>query len=94
MNNQISKLLTGALITGILAGSSAFAQENTDKKSDDASAQPMSAGKDGCQGKTAKKDKNSCKGMKGKKKSKNSCNGKDGCGEKEKAEKAAASETK
>lgn len=86
MNKQISKLMTGALITGLLAGSVALAEEGATKTADE--GQQMSAGKDGCQGKTAKKDKNSCKGhAKAKKaKGKNGCNGKDGCNEKKKAE--------
>ena len=80
MNLKAKHLLTGALITGLLSGTAALANEGANQGGDD--GQQMSAGKDGCQGKTAK-EKNSCKGhAKKKKKDKNACSGKDGCGQK------------
>lgn len=81
MNKSVKHLLTGALVTGLLSGAAALAEDQA-AQSDDASGQ-MSSGKNGCHGKSAKQ-KNSCKGQAKGKKGKNSCGGKDGCGEKDK----------
>lgn len=79
MNLKSIQILTGALITGLLSGTSALADEGANQPTGD--TQQMNAGKDGCQGKSAK-HKDSCKGQtKKKKKNKNGCGGKDGCGQ-------------
>mgnify|MGYP000923095381 CR=1 FL=1 len=75
MNQKLTGLLTAAIVTGLIAGNVARAEEPTGDKSGDAK---MAADKNSCKG---QKDKNSCKGQqtKKKKKDKNSC--KNGCGE-------------
>ena len=85
MNKKHYSILTGALITGLLAGSVAMADANQ-KDEQTGETQEMSGTKNSCSGKTT--DKNSCAGKKdkkskGKKDAKNSCGGKNGCGEKQ-----------
>lgn len=87
MNNKLSALLTGAIVTGLLASTAAKAEEaaTTQNKGDE-----MSANKSGCKGEMkadakagAKAEKtgakNECKGNK--KAHKNKCAGKGACGE-------------
>lgn len=76
MSNKLNTLLTGAIISGLLAVNTAKAEGTSTPKSND----QMSAEKNGCQNKTAP-EKNGCKqeDAKKKKKDKNSC--KNGCGE-------------
>jgi hypothetical protein len=70
MSNPFSKLLTGALVTGLLAGSMAFADD--DKAAEAAPAaddQAAHGKKDGCKGKKNKcGGKSGCGGKKEKKK--------------------------
>ncbi len=88
MKNQFSKLLTGALVTGILAGGVALAEDNathsaqqpvasSDKNGCNQKKQDEMKEKNGCKGITKKDDKNSCAA---KKQEKNACGGKNGCG--------------
>lgn len=83
MKHKSSTLLAGALITGLLAGSVAMA-DNAEQETKPGDGQQMTGTKNSCSGKTAT-DKNSCSGKKDKKAkkgAKNSCAGKNGCGEK------------
>lgn len=77
MNNKLTGLLTTAIITGLMAGSVASAEDKTTEGSDKSK---VSADKNACKGHSTM-DKNGCKGesMKKKKADKNSC--KNGCGE-------------
>lgn len=90
MNNKLSGLLMGAVITGLIAGSVAKANESTDNPSGQGD-QKMSADKNNCKGKMQDKDKNKCKGKamedQKKKKDKNACSGKNGCEGKDKTDK-------
>jgi mannitol-specific phosphotransferase system IIBC component len=76
MVNKFSALLTAAVVTGLVAVTTARAEDKAAEKHGD----QMAAEKNSCKGMKAE-DKNSCKGQKGmkKKKDKNSC--KNGCGE-------------
>lgn len=96
MNNKLSTLITTAILSGLLAHSTAGAEEagKTSDSANKAMAEKNSckgknscAGKNGCAGKNEEEDdKNSCKGKVKKKKSaaKNSC--KNGCAQKEESE--------
>ena len=83
MKKQFAQILTGTLITGLLAGASVLANEGGDSANDEAGASAGKngcSGKDSCGGKEMKGDKKDAK-KKVKKKSKDACGGKDGCGE-------------
>lgn len=72
-----NKLFAAAIVSGLLAGSAAFAAEST---ANDKPAVEKKCDKDSEHCKEAmKKDKNSCKTNELKKKDKNSCNGSNGC---------------
>lgn len=86
MKNKSSALFASAIITGLLAGSVAMA-DNAEQETQPGDKQEMSGTKNSCSGKTAG-EKNSCAGKKDKKSkakkdAKNSCGGKNGCGEKQ-----------
>ena len=88
-----SKLLTVAIISGLVAGNMALANDTEPGSS---GGDQMTAEKNGCKGMDKGETKNSCKGMEGKHKDsckgkkgkmkkkggKNSCSGPNGCGEK------------
>ena len=79
MSNKLTTLLAGAVITGLIAGSVAKA-EDTVGNSQSGQDQQVSGDKNNCKGKVKSKD--SCTGkaaMANKKKDKNSCSGKNGC---------------
>lgn len=88
MSSKLSKILSTAIISGLLAGS-AMAAENAAPADANKSVAATEKDKNGCKGKDKKEckadDKNCCKG---KKKDKNSCSGKDGCKGKDKKEAA------
>ena len=76
MRPTLSQLIKTAVITGLLAGQSVYAEQTAEKKT----ADPAAMEKNSCKGQKTM-DKNSCKGAMAKKKKseKNSC--KNGCGE-------------
>ncbi len=76
MKQTFKKLMKTAVITGLLAGQSAYAESTAENKG----AEPAAMEKNSCKGQKMN-DKNSCKGAMSKKKKgeKNSC--KNGCGE-------------
>jgi hypothetical protein len=77
MKKQLSALFTGAIVSGLLAGSIVNAEE---KKEDNAGGDKVASEKSNCSGKA--EGKHSCKGKDAKKakKDKHSCKG--GCSEK------------
>lgn len=91
MKPNVKTLLTGAVVSGLLMGGSAFANSSS-KTSDSAQGFQLAKGKDGCGEKKKDEDseKDSCSGKDGcgakkdkkKKGDKDACSGKDGCGSK------------
>ena len=83
MTKSVRKLLVGAALTGLLTGTSAFAQ-NTDGGQPDAQksgkkASKVKGEKHSCEGKNSCKGKGGCKSSDKGCKGKNSCKGKGGC---------------
>ena len=86
MNSNLNKAMVGALVLGLMAGSTALAQTATTTDHDKAAAAKDSCkSKDNCKGMGHEKNKKH-KEMKAEKDAKaadkNSCGGKDGCSSK------------
>lgn len=94
--NKMSTLISSAILSGLLAGTVAHAQDNSAAKKDE----HVAAGKNACNGKEMG-EKNSCKGQeaaadqmkkKKKKSEKNSC--KNSCGAEKKQEAVTTEQSK
>ena len=93
-NNQISKVLTGAIVSALLSSGAVFAQDSSSKTT---GSDPVVTEKNKCKG-HSKTDKNACGGSNGcgqkdSKKDKNACGSSNGCGQKD-SKKDSKKETK
>jgi len=82
MTKSMRKLLVGAALTGLLAGTSAFAQDGsgaTTQNDTGKKASKVKGEKHSCEGKNSCKGKGGCKSGDNGCKGQNSCKGKGGC---------------